>query len=158
MRGMVPSTKLLEADELKPPTFIARALGLDDDATAFYLRRLRYADDAPMSLEESWLPAALLPGFITPTPPESIYGELQTRGFRPTWGEDTIESVNVDIALAQLLEVEPGAAGIHVTRRTFAEAVPVDFTVSIYRGDRYKLWVPISQPLSPIYPHQAQRY
>ncbi|MBD3689697.1 GntR family transcriptional regulator [Nanchangia anserum] len=157
MRGMVPSTKLLETDEAVPPTHIAQALALSEDAKTYYVRRLRYADDVPMCVEESWLPHALLPGFFDPAPPDSLYGDLQVRGFRPTWGEDTIESVNLDRAQAALLDVEVGAASIVVTRRTFAEDVPVEFAVSYYRGDRYKLWVPIAQPLSPIHPSSTQR-
>lgn len=157
MRGMVPSTKLLDIEEQVPPAYIARALGLGDDAKAYYVRRLRYADEAPMCVEEAWLPHALLPGFFDPQPPESIYGDLQARGYRPTWGEDTIESVNLDRTLAALLEVDTGAASIAVTRRTFADDVPVQFSLSYYRGDRYKLWVPIAQPMSPIRPSLGRR-
>lgn len=158
MRGMVPSTKLLETYRDVPPAHIARALALDDGDSTYYIRRLRYADNAPMCIEEAWLPESPLPGFFDPNPPESIYSDLQARGYCPTWGEDTIESINLDRTQAKLLEVEPGAAGIVVTRRTFTESMPIEFAISFYRGDRYKLWVPIAQPLSPIHPPVPRRH
>lgn len=150
MRGMVPATTLLEVATEPAPPSIAAALGLPDGAPTHYVRRLRFAGDAPMCVERAWMPANLLPGFCDPAPPDSLYDELRARGLGPTWGEDTIECLNFDRSLAHLLQVKPGAAGIVVTRRTFAENVPIQFAISYYRGDRYKMWVPIAQPRSPI--------
>lgn len=152
MRGMVPSTRVLDCGEMVATAAVASALALEDGQRVYSLRRLRYANGIPMCIEQSWLPASVLPGFIDPAPPESIYAQLQARGLGPTWGEDNIESVNLQGEDAQLLEVPSGAAGLVVTRRTFAEEVPVDLTISSYRGDRYKLWVPIARPLAAVRP------
>ncbi len=150
MRGMVPSTRVLACEEVEAGASVASSLALDDDARVYSIKRLRYANGIPMCIEHSWLPVAPLPGFIEPAPPESIYHELQLRGWGPTWGEDNIESVNLNAEDAALLEVPEGASGLVVSRRTFAENVPIDLTISRYRGDRYKLWVPIAQPMTPV--------
>ncbi|MDO4613789.1 MAG: GntR family transcriptional regulator [Actinomycetaceae bacterium] len=152
MRGMVPSTKLLATDCRPPHPAIAHSLNMAEGEDAFYIRRLRFADLTPMCIEESWTPASLAPGFLHPHAPESIYGDLQARGYPPTWGEDTIEAVNLSEEEAALLDVEVRTASIVVTRRTFAEETPVNFAVSRFRADRYKLWVPIAHPLAPIHP------
>lgn len=152
MRGMVPSTRLLDCAEVVATPAVASALALEDGQRVYSLRRLRYANGIPMCIQHSWLPVLLLPGFIYPAPPDSIYAQLQARGLGPTWGEDNIESVNLEGADAELLEVANGAAGLVVTRRTFADEVPVDLTISTYRGDRYKLWVPIARPLAEVRP------
>lgn len=150
MRGMVPSTRVLACEETEADASIASSLALSRDIRVYSIRRLRYANGIPMCIEHSWLPVAPLPGFIEPSPPESIYQELQLRGWGPTWGEDNIESVNLSAPDARLLEVPEGASGLVVSRRTFAEDIPIDLTISRYRGDRYKLWVPIAQPMTPV--------
>ncbi len=152
MRGMVPSTEVLSAAEEIPPRSIASSLGIGEGEYGYHLIRLRYANDIPMALEDLWIPVALLPGFFTPAPPEGIYVELAQRGFLPTWGEDNIESVNLDGDTAARLDVPKGSAGLKIMRRTFSNETPVAWSVSYYRGDRYKLWVPIMQPMSTLRP------
>lgn len=156
MRGMVPSTRVLMCEERQPPTMIASSLGLSESDTVYLIKRLRFADGIPMAVEEAWLPAGILPNFITPAPPDGIYAELQARGLTPTWGEDNIESVPLDRRLSQLLDVSVGTPSLLITRRTFADDVPVFFSVAHYRGDRYKLWVPISQPLAVVRPSRIR--
>lgn len=156
MRGMVPSSRVLQARRVDVSGFTAAALALDEGEQAWHLQRLRSANGSPMCMEEAWLPAGILPGFLEPAPPESLYTELAERGLEPTWGEDTIEAICMPAALAEHLQVDEGVAGIKVTRRTFAQQVPVGLSISVYRGDKYKLWVPISQPATPFHPGADQ--
>lgn len=150
MRGMIPATRVLSCEERIPPSSIATSFGLEDGQTIYYIRRLRFADDTPMCVEISHLPAHLLPKFITPQPPEGIYTELNARGYTPTWGEDVIESVLLDTEMSNLLEVGERSAGLLVSRRTYAEGTLICLTKSYYRGDRHKLWVPIAQPYATV--------
>ncbi|WP_040313052.1 GntR family transcriptional regulator [Gleimia coleocanis] len=150
MRGMVPATRVLSCEERMPSASVATSLGLQENQTIYYIRRLRFADDTPMCVETTHLPAHLLPDFITPQPPEGIYSELNQRGFSPSWGEDVIESVVLDSEHSKLLEVSLGAAGLLVNRRSYAQDTPICLTQSYYRGDRYKLWVPIAQPFATV--------
>lgn len=150
MRGMAPATRVLSCEEKIPTSSIATSFGLEEGQTIFYIRRLRFADDTPMCVETTHLPAHLLPGFITPQPPEGIYTELNARGYTPTWGEDVIESVLLDTEHCRLLEVGEQAAGLLVSRRAYAEGTLICLTKSYYRGDRHKLWVPIAQPYATV--------
>lgn len=150
MRGMVPATRVLSCEERPPTPSEATAFGLEDGQNLYFIRRLRFADETPMCVEVSLLPAHLLPGFISPQPPDGIYAELNSRGYSPTWGEDVIESVILDEELTRLLEVNPGAAGLLVNRRAYAEHQLICYTKSHYRGDRHKLWVPIAQPFATV--------
>ncbi|MCS4484806.1 GntR family transcriptional regulator [Gleimia sp. 6138-11-ORH1] len=150
MRGMVPATRVLNCEERTPTLSEATVFGLKDGQNLYAIRRLRFADETPMCVEVALLPAHLLPGFIIPHPPEGIYAELDARGYSPTWGEDVIESIVLDEDLTNLLEVEPGAAGLLVNRRAYADHQLICLTKSFYRGDRHKLWVPIAQPFATV--------
>lgn len=151
-RGMTPALRVLAAEQRQAPPEVAAELKLDDGERAHYLRRLRFADGIPMSLEESWVPVRLAPDLLDPEPPESLYEDYVARGLAPSWGEDSIEAVNIPEAEAELLGVPSGAAGLFVTRRAFAGDVILEYCRSTYRGDRYVMWVPVSAPgpkLSP---------
>jgi GntR family transcriptional regulator len=39
---------------------------------------------------------------------------------------------------------------LHIERHSYAGEVLIAYTVSIYRADRYQLWVPLARPLPPI--------
>ena len=44
------------------------------------------------------------------------------------------------------LELEPGSPVLHISRRSFCREVAVEVTRSVYRADRYTLWVPVLRP------------
>jgi GntR family transcriptional regulator len=35
-------------------------------------------------------------------------------------------------------------------RRAFVDDVALEYSVSLYRADRYQLWVPLARPATPI--------
>jgi hypothetical protein len=37
-----------------------------------------------------------------------------------------------------------------MTRRSYANDVLVEYAASVYRADRYQLWVPLEKPSTPI--------
>ncbi len=99
-----------------------------------------------MAIEENWIPAHLLPALLEPGPPASVYSSLTAAGFDPQWGEDVIAGHVVTREEATLLGVTVGAPALDITRRTFHEHHVVDYSRSLYRADRYTLWVPVSAP------------
>ncbi|WP_058235828.1 GntR family transcriptional regulator [Devriesea agamarum] len=145
-RGMIPSSKVLTATQELASVKVAASLGLEVGAPVYLVRRIRLADGIPVADETTWLPAELLPGLIATAVPFSLHEELEERGYAPTWGEDVIEAVVLDDDGAEVLSVECGSPALKISRRTFAESVPVLFSVSYYRGDKYTLWVPIAGP------------
>jgi len=145
-RGMEPSLRVLAAERTTAPPQLVDALELAPGAEVYYLRRLRLADGLPMAVEENWVPVALVPELLDPEPAPSVYEALTARGLAPTWGEDVIEAVPLDAENARHLGLAPAAAGLRIRRRTFSGDLAVDYGVSIYRADRYSLWVPVSAP------------
>jgi len=139
-RGLTPSTVLLGVEPEVPPTEVATALGLDRDAPAWRLDRVRLADGQPIALENGWYPYAALPGLDRRDLSGSLYEIFkQDYGLGIDAAEQTLWGESADGATARRL-----AAPVHtpllVFRRISAAAgTPLEYVVSRYRGDRYQL-------------------
>ncbi len=155
-RGMEPSLRVLAAERMPAPPHVADALDLRAGGEVYYLRRLRMADGSPMAVEENWVPAGLVPDLLDLEPAPSVYEALTSRDLAPTWGEDVIEAVQLEDEVAGLLGQEAGTAGLQIRRRTFSGDLAVDYAVSIYRADRYSLWVPVSAPGPTLVPSRRR--
>lgn len=151
-RGMDPSSRVLAAEQVPATPDVADALELVPGEPVHHLHRVRLADGEPMAIEQTWVPASLVPGLLGEGAPESVYGELRRRGLEPDWGEDTVAASEVDAQDASLLGLRPGAAVLRVARRTFAGDVACAYSRSSYRADRYVLWVPLRTPRRPLTP------
>jgi GntR family transcriptional regulator len=135
-RGLNPRTKVLErgVGEVTPEE--AMALNLSPGARVIRLYRLRLADDAPLALERSTVPHAVLPDPQRVT--GSLYEALEKLGLRPQRALQHLRAVSCDAESARLLKVARGAPGLLIERRAFlADGRAVEFTRSLYRGDAY---------------------
>ncbi|MGH8775403.1 MAG: GntR family transcriptional regulator [Jiangellaceae bacterium] len=153
-RGMTPAARRLRAERTPAGAAVARALEITPGDAVIYLHRLRLADDEPMSVEHTWLPATLVPGLLDDEPPASLYAELEARGLPPTWGEDTVDAGDADEEEAPLLDIPPGRSVLRIARRAFSGDVAVEYTRAVYRSDRYTLWVPLARPHRPVVPRR----
>jgi GntR family transcriptional regulator len=75
-----------------------------------------------------------------------VLGDQADQDLMPTWGEDSVVAAVATEDESQSLELEPGAPVLHISRRSFCREVAVEVTRSIYRADRYTLWVPVLRP------------
>jgi GntR family transcriptional regulator len=107
-----------------------------------YVMRLRIVDGEPMAIEEIRIPAVLVPGigadaFTSGT----LYRRLRDRyGIDPTDAVQTTEPTVTDATEARLLGVplySPALLFERTTRDSTGRVI--EFTRSIYRGDRYRI-------------------
>lgn len=154
-RGMTPSSEVLSAEVVEATPDIADALDILPGEMTFYLHRVRFADGEPMAIEQSWLPCRLVPGLFDGDVPHSVYGELRRRGLEPDWGEDVVAATEVHAADAELLRVPVGRAVLRLSRRTFAGETACVYSRSVYRADRYVLWVPLRAPRRALTPRSG---
>ncbi|MGF9661781.1 GntR family transcriptional regulator [Arthrobacter crystallopoietes] len=146
-RGMVPDARVLTFEQIGAAPFVARELQLEEGQPVIRFRRLLLADGDPMSVDENFIPAQRVPGILDDPPPSSLYNVLSERyGLVIEWGEDTIEATAAQPSIARLLNVDIGAPLLKIQRHAYASKTMVDFSVSYYRADRYKLWVPLQRP------------
>jgi GntR family transcriptional regulator len=111
------------------------------DELLFVLRR-RIVDGEPMALEEIRLPFALVPGI---TPDEFVEGSLYRRlreryDVNPTDAVQTTEPTVTDANESRLLGVPLYSPALLFERTTRnGDARVIEYTRSIYRGDRYRI-------------------
>ncbi|MEN8708223.1 GntR family transcriptional regulator [Nocardioides marinisabuli] len=144
-RGMLAESQTLLARREQAGPGVARALSLTEGDAVIHWRRLRRADGVPMCLEDAYLNEVLLPGFLQQGMPTSLYDSLDARGLRPTWAEDSINADKATTEEAGLLEVEPSSVVLRHSRRALCEDKVVEVSRTVYRADRFTLWVQLGQ-------------
>jgi GntR family transcriptional regulator len=146
-RGMVPDARVLSFEQIGASAYLARELQVDEGTPVVRFRRLLLADQEPMSVDENYIVASRVPGFVDGPPPASLYQVLSEQyGLVMEWGEDTIEATAASPSTARLLNVDMGAPLLKIQRHAYVSKSVVDYSVSYYRADRYKLWVPLQRP------------
>ncbi len=111
-------------------------LGLSPGSAVYRFSRIRYADEAPMALEYSTVPAFSMPSFEAVE--ESLYDALERFGHRPTRALQRLRAVLFTREQAEMMRVAEAAAGLLIERRGFLkDGRAVEITQSFYRGDAY---------------------
>jgi GntR family transcriptional regulator len=141
IRGMVPSSRLLSADETSAGPELAEQLGIGPADPVIRLTRVRLADDEPICLETAHLPSARVPGLIDHDLAGSLYELLrETYQLTVVRAEQVVRAVVLEVGEASLLGTPPGAPALRMQRIGLDERDrPVECTTSIYRADRYDL-------------------
>jgi GntR family transcriptional regulator len=140
-RGMLGESQTLLARREQAGPGVARALSLTEGDAVIHWRRLRRADGVPMCIEDAYLNEVLLPGFLQSGMPTSLYEALEQRGLRPTWAEDSVNADGPTTEEATLLEIESTTPVLRHSRRAIAGDKVVEVSRTVYRADRFTLWV-----------------
>lgn len=147
-RGMRAGAKVLRVEVVSDER-VARKLGIDPGEEFVMLQRLRTADGKPMALETSYLRRRFCPGLEGHDfTDRSLYRILQEEyGLRLGRAEQAVEAKVAGEFEAELLGVKPGAPILSMERITYLDdgQTPIEYVRSIYRGDRYKLYVELKR-------------
>lgn len=125
--------------EIQKNALAAGVLGLEADAAVFYLERLRLADGEALAHDRVWLPGdqvvALLDVDFTHT---ALYRELREHcGLYPEAGEEQIKPIIPDPVHAKYLDMADGQPALEIERRTVAQGAPLEWRLTLVRGDMY---------------------
>jgi len=102
----------------------------------YRFHRIRFADDAPMSLEYATILASCLPSLEAVE--SSLYAALERVGNRPVRALQRLRAVLFTAEQADLLQAKEKDAGLLVERLGFLkDGRAAEFTQSFYRGDTY---------------------
>lgn len=117
-----------------PEEVIALALGSGEQVARFV--RVRLADEEPLAIERAAIAARDLPD------PQAVAGSLYTalrqRGLEPVRALQHLRAAAVGAADAERLGIAAGSPVMATVRYGYlADGRPVEFTRSVYRGDRY---------------------
>jgi GntR family transcriptional regulator len=141
-RGLAPGSRTLELQIVPAGARLGRILHVSPAEPVIVAKRLRLADGEPMAIELLHVRESLLPGLTaTDLEEDSFYDLLPRRyGIEIVGGEQTVEPTVTDDEESEILGVplhSPALLFERITRAPGGEIV--EFTVSTYRGDRYRI-------------------
>lgn len=142
-RGLRPGTRVLSAELIGAPPDVAAHLQIAPGEELALLKRLRLADDEPMSIEESHLVHRYCPGVLRYDYAAQPLRETLEReyGIRLVRARQTIRAIAAPAAIAHLLQVAVRAPLLYVERVSYTQGdVPVEYLRYYHRGDRYVLY------------------
>lgn len=125
----IPASPIVATQlEIKPGMHVARIM------------RVRCADNEPMAIEDAYLPINLCPGLLDQDLEKgSIYAYLNSQGLLPTRAFQTLMSDNPTGKEQQLLKLDKNIPVMRMRRKTtLPNTVPIEYTESVYRGDKYQ--------------------
>jgi GntR family transcriptional regulator len=125
-------------ERLTAPAAVAEALEIPVGEDVLFTEVLIRIDGTPHRLRSSWIPVSRVPGMdhdsVTRLAPDVL---RDLRAMSLSFRRFVIEAATADAAVAELLEIEPGAATL-VNERVLqtAEGQPIEFGFTRHRGDR----------------------
>src|SRR4051794_18129548 len=137
-QGLDAGARVLEARERPAPPAVARGLRLQAGAPVVRVRRVRSAGGRPLALEDAWLLAARVPGFLQHDLRDSL-----TRILRDDYAiglssvVECLEPVAAGAFEARVLGVPVGAP-LMLVERVLRETggQPLEYARDRHRGDR----------------------
>ncbi|WP_053218161.1 GntR family transcriptional regulator [Virgibacillus senegalensis] len=141
-RGLKPGSKVLHVKEVPACEKIGGVLEVEEGFPVIEVFRLRLADDEPMALERSFLPAEKVASILNYSlENKSLYKELKEKyNLNVAFATQTIEISYLSKPQdSDLLEVNVGTPVLLIKRHTYSdEKTPLEYVESLYRADRYK--------------------
>lgn len=146
--GLVASSRVLHASVIASTLDEAEELAIAPGAPVFRLERVRMLGDVPIAIDDSRVPAALVPGidgvdFTT----ASLYERLAAGGLDLHRADSTIEARSADDYLATHLAIESGKP-VLVMHQVLVNTLeqPLLSSTIRYAGERYRLRTFFSRP------------
>ncbi|MEG0264657.1 MAG: GntR family transcriptional regulator [Erysipelotrichaceae bacterium] len=137
--GLKPSTKLLKAEVIPYKGSIFTKLNLDPQDECLHIRRLRFGDDNPIVLVETFVPLKFFPGIqACDFTNQSLYDIFEKQySTYVTRAERTIEARIIEDEDAELLDVAKHSA-IHFVKTTAYDQGDrlVEYSIAIYPGEK----------------------
>jgi GntR family transcriptional regulator len=144
--GLEAGAQLIQATRCPAPDTVAEALGLDPEAPALRIERIRLGGGRAMTLEDTWLPEERFPGLLDRDLDGSIYALMgEHYDLAPVSATERLEPVAARAHDAQHLGVAEGAPLMLVERTSYAaDGTPVEFARDRHRGDRARFVIRVA--------------
>ncbi len=134
---LTPSTSVLVSEIIATPEICHEAF--EQSARVFHLERLRFADEQPMVLVNTYVPYERFQGIEQfDFESVSLYDIMDQKYHTPIiYVDRSVEARNAPQREAKLLEIDPQQALMHVKTCAYNEQDEVmELSIADYRGDR----------------------
>jgi len=148
-KGFSPSSKVLEFHLQISRKEIAHKLGLSEgNREVYYIKRLRFADNIPVALESTYIPAALFRDLKEEDlEAKALYDIMRDQyGVVPSTAEESISAVNLGEKEAIYLGVNKGVAALQVERFTYSLETCIEYTIGFIRSEIFRFHVNLDRP------------
>lgn len=138
--GHIPGAKIIEKELVYGEPKICMKMGLSGGARLLYMKRLRFVDNIPISIQSIYLNYDLLPGIEELVENHSLYSLIQERfNIKLSKTKAILESVNADYSCANLLWVKPNSP-LFIMSGTVSDSLGrvIELFKCYYRGDRMR--------------------
>ena len=142
--GRVPKTVILDFELCEATKTLVERLGVRLGDQVFSARRLRLADDVPMMVERTYLPAREFLGLTREVISSKPLYELMEQDFsqKIRQAEEEFCASIARSSDAEVLGIPEGAPVLDLTRITTSQSnVVVEYTHSVARADQFKYTV-----------------
>lgn len=146
-RGHETHSRVLGHRVMRPGRQVAERLGLAESADVMEIRRVRYLDSEPLSLDVTYVPVDLGRRLVKEDlARRDVFAILEgDYGYRLERAELRIDATLADHALCTALAVPEGSPVLRIERLTLASPdQPIDFEYLYYRGDAFQYFVMVS--------------
>jgi GntR family transcriptional regulator len=136
LRGIATRAEILSLQTALPTPEEALKLSLSPSERVSRWRRLRFANDVPIAIENAVIPERFLPHASSVR--DSLYAALNAAGYKPVRALQRLHAVALDEQDADLLDVPTASPALFIERISYlSDGRAVEFTTSHYRGDSY---------------------
>lgn len=141
--GRTMRDRVLRREAVPAPPDVAALLHVEPGERLIQIQRLRLVDNAPLTLDSSFIPHALCPELLDAELTGSLYRLLGERfELPPLRATDTLEATTADRATAFHLGVAPGAPLLYIERVAYTHNdLPLQVGRNHVRGDRVRFRV-----------------
>ena len=139
--GRHPTARLLDQEIVAASETVARQLALADGAEVVRIRRVRLADNMPVSLDVTYLPREIgLKIMANDLEVEPIFALLEQKyDMKLVEADYRLEAIGADTDMASALHVPLGSPIFLVERTSYCTGRrPIDYERLYYRGDQIR--------------------
>lgn len=143
-QGHRPGTRVLEKRVQEPSPEIAAILEIDTRTSILFLKRLRFIDNEPHLLSETYLRIDVEPRLVEEDFAEgSLYELLENRfGLFIAHGTRIVEAVLATLDDAHNLDIKPGSPLLLLTSLVYlSDGRPFEYSIGKHRADRARFEV-----------------
>lgn len=140
--GQKPSTKILTYRIDKADAKLAEKLGVTVGSDVLYLKRMRAADNVPVSVMENWLPAEFTDVTEDELNDHGLYQILRARGVTIRVAKQRIGARKASQLESEILSIEKNSALLTMDRTAYDNSGrAVEYGHHCYRPDLYSFEV-----------------